>query len=230
MRYIIIFLLLQIIGRGAIAQVEGSHALDFKVRFGQSDVVADTFYRIHETDSIQITELKFYVSGVELWNNNQKVWAEQNSFHLIDINDPSSLKVTLNIPVIGKYDQLRFMIGIDSATNVAGALGGDLDPTRGMYWTWQSGYINMKLEGSSNVCKTRNNRFQFHIGGYQYPFNALQQVVLSIPAQQHIPVVFNVKALLEKLNLVKRPEMMSPCNDAVVLSRQMVQLFSIASP
>jgi hypothetical protein len=230
MRYISVFLLLHSISLAAVAQFGGSHSIHVKVLFGQSDLVGDTFYRIHETDSIQIEELKFYISGIELWNNNKKVWTQQNSFHLIDISNPASMKVDLNIPPALQYNQLRFAIGVDSATSTAGALGGDLDPTRGMYWSWQSGYINVKLEGIVNLSRTRHNRFQFHLGGYQYPFNALQQVVLPLQPQQHIPVAFNVKGLMEKIDFGRCSEVMSPCKDAVVLSRQMVKLFSIALP
>ena len=72
---------------------------------------------------------------------------------------PSSL--ALQIPSNIPFSKLKFQLGIDSLTNVSGAMGGDLDPTKGMYWTWQSGYINMKIEGKSNSCKTRKNQFQF---------------------------------------------------------------------
>ena len=79
-----------------------------------------------------------------------------------------------------RHDKIKFNLGIDSLTNVSGVMGGDLDPTKGMYWTWQSGYINFKMEGSSAVCPTRNHEFQFHIGGYQDPFYAMQTLELEV--------------------------------------------------
>ena len=60
--------------------------------------------------------------------------------------------------------RIYFQIGIDSLTNVSGDLDGDLDPALGMYWAWNSGYINMKLEGKSSSCKSVKKEFQFHIG------------------------------------------------------------------
>lgn len=48
-----------------------------------------------------------------------------------------------------------------------------------MYWTWQSGYINAKLEGKSNLVNTPTHAFAFHLGGYLNPFQTLQTI--SIP-------------------------------------------------
>jgi hypothetical protein len=58
-------------------------------------------------------------------------------------------------------------------------MAGDLDPIKGMYWAWQSGYINMKIEGKSSSCRTRKNEFQFHIGGYLSPYYAMRKVALT---------------------------------------------------
>ena len=78
-----------------------------------------------------------------------------------------------------RFNTIAFNLGIDSITNVSGAQGGDLDPTKGMYWAWQSGFINIKLQGTSNSCPPPKNEFEFHLGGYQYPFNSLQTIILK---------------------------------------------------
>jgi hypothetical protein len=44
---------------------------------------------------------------------------------------------------------IRFLLGVDSARNVSGIQTGALDPARGMFWTWNSGYVMAKIEGSS---------------------------------------------------------------------------------
>ena len=61
-------------------------------------------------------------------------------------------------------------------------MGGDLDPTKGMYWAWQSGYINFKMEGSCSQCLATKNNFEFHLGGYQQPFYAMQTIELNTTA------------------------------------------------
>jgi len=48
---------------------------------------------------------------------------------------------------------------VDSLANVSGAMSNDLDATKGMYWSWQSGFINLKIEGKSASCKTRKINF-----------------------------------------------------------------------
>ncbi len=201
------------------------------VQFGQVEArIDDTFYPVQQKDSVQLEEVKFYLSGIELWNNNQKVWAESNHFHLIDLEQPASMKIRLQTPSSVIYNQLKFVVGIDSVTNVSGAMGGDLDPTKGMYWTWQSGYINMKLEGFSNLCSTRNNRFQFHIGGYQYPYQTIQQITLPVQEQHDIHVAFDVKGLLEQLLVSKRAEIMSPGMEAAEVSKQLISCFTVFTP
>jgi len=60
------------------------------------------------------------------------------------------------------------LIGTDSITNVSGALDGDLDPIKGMYWAWNSGCINFKLEGT-RVISGKKTPFEYHIGGYNGP-------------------------------------------------------------
>jgi hypothetical protein len=106
------------------------------------------------------------------------------------------------------FDAIRFNIGIDSTTNSGGVKGGDLDPTKNMYWAWQSGYINFKLEGKSKACKTRNNVFQFHIGGYSYPNNSLQTVTL--PINKILNINFDLEKLLSGIGLQTMNEIMSP--------------------
>ena len=127
-------------------------SLKFNPSFGQSKLSSDSAYKISINDSIQITAFKFYISNLELLNKNKSVWKDSIPFHLIDAFNEKTLafKIPTNIP----YTKVKFNLGIDSITNVSGAMGGDLDPTKGMYWTWQSGYINFKLEGISNLCKT----------------------------------------------------------------------------
>jgi hypothetical protein len=205
--------------------------LSVHIRYGLAEAkIGDTFYPFQQHDSLQLEEVKFYLSGIELWNNNQQVWAESNSFHLIDAEQPTSMNIRLQTPSSLVYNQLKFVLGIDSVTNVSGAMGGDLDPTKGMYWTWQSGYVNMKLEGVSNRCSTRGNRFQFHIGGYQYPYETIQQITLPVQQQQSIHVAFDVKKVLEQLLTSKHAEIMSPGTEAVEVSKQLIPYFTVFTP
>ncbi|MBI3233353.1 MAG: hypothetical protein HYZ42_04825 [Bacteroidetes bacterium] len=214
--------------RNLFAQGKTNYTIEFHPIFGSLDLKPnDTFYKINNQDSIQITTLKLYISNIQFMENNIVVWKEENSGHLIDASDEKSLSVELNVSTSIKFSQISFTIGIDSITNVSGVMGGDLDPTKGMYWTWQSGYINFKLEGKSNVCKTRNSEFEFHIGGYQSPFNTLQSALLNIICNPKIEIDIDCKKLFESIELAKQNHIMSPCNEAVFLSKKIVRIFSI---
>ena len=146
-------------------------------------------------------------------------------YDLMDAFNEKTLSV--NIPSNISYTKLKFNLGIDSTTNVSGALGGDLDPTKGMYWTWQSGYINFKLEGTSNICKTRHNEFQFHLGGYQYPNNNLQTVFIDAVSKQNIEVGVDIQKIINQINLTQQHHIMSPGQEAMDFSEKVINSLSI---
>lgn len=228
MRIIIFFIL---IAHTLFAQYDDRLLLNIHIRHGQSEIGAgDIFYPIHQNDSFRLEQVKFYLAGIELWRDNKMVWVEPNSFHLIDVTHPESMKINLSHFNSIKFNKLKFIIGIDSATNTAGAMGGDLDPTKGMYWTWQSGYINFKVEGTSNRCNTRNNKFKFHIGGYRYPYTTAQNILLPVEFNSDIHLVLNIDQLLERIFAEGEFEIMSPCFEAVRISQQIATLFTIIKP
>ena len=202
------------------AQTNALPRLEFKALYDNHNLQLDTFYKFHEYDSLKIETLRFYISGITLKQNNETVWSESNQAHLIDLSNPPSMQ--FGLPAANKksnttkaFNQLEFHLGIDSLTNVSGALEGDLDPTKGMYWTWQSGYINLKLEGVSNLCNTRQHEFQFHLGGYLAPYSALQRIVIDIPNNDTVEINLDIKACIEEINLVKENLVMTPGEAAV---------------
>ena len=135
-----------------------NRTLSFLPKFGGEKIQLEKQIVISPIDWIQITTLRFYISDLTIYSDG-KVWNDPNKFHLIDLEDSISL-IVHGIPE--KVDSLSFEIGIDSLTNVSGILEGPLDPINGMYWAWNSGYINFKLEGKSSRPKTANQQFEYH--------------------------------------------------------------------
>lgn len=178
-------------------------------------------------DSIQIDMLKWYISGIELKKDNKSVWKETNSFHLIDISNKRSLVFELKPPDGIDFDKIKFNLGIDSLTNVSGAMGGDLDPTLGMYWTWQSGYINFKMEGKSNRSPNPHQIFEFHLGGYHFPYNAIREITLDVANKNAINIHTDLSRFIEKIDLSKINRVMSPGTEAMKLSDLAARIFSI---
>lgn len=202
--------------------------LQFSFVYGSNAfVINDSINELDSTTHLQLTELKFYISNITFLKNKKAVFVEKNSFHLIDASKLASQKIEIKTPKLIQADEVVFYLGIDSATNVSGALGGDLDPTKGMYWTWQSGYINFKIEGKSALCKTRNNEFQFHLGGYTQPNNCLKTISLPIKDSKNINMQVDVKKIVEQFNLSQLNKIMSPSQEAVMLSEKITTCFNL---
>jgi hypothetical protein len=197
------------------------HATGNNFIFPNSDIA----FQINKSDSVKITEFRFYISKICFWKSNKQIWMENESFHLIDLLDDSTHKINLKTPDEMMFDKLEFYLGIDSLTNVSGAMGGDLDPTRGMYWTWQNGYINAKIEGTSNVCKSRKNEFQFHLGGFMNPYQCVQKVEMNVDKNEQIQIGIHVEKMIEAFDLAKQTKIMSPSLNAVEISKQLAKCF-----
>lgn len=189
---------------------------------GKAVVLNDSF-DVKGPERIVLEALRFYISGIGLLQNDSLVWKESNSYHLYDLEEAKGMR--LPVPSSVTYNRIRFYIGIDSLTNVSGAMGGELDPVKGMYWTWQSGYINFKAEGWSSASTHPKKEFQLHLGGYENPHNALRQITLSIHPQSDIDVYFDLPQFLQAAELAKRSHIMSPGPEAVKLSVMVAQCF-----
>jgi len=127
-------------------------------------------------EEFTLSVLKFYTGQYSLADvlSGTAEMAGGEPYNLSDYSDPATLSITRSIKP-GTYDELSFLIGVDSARNVSGVQSGSLDPANGMFWTWNSGYIYMKLEGNSPVSTEPNGKIEYHIGGFQNPYNAIRK-------------------------------------------------------
>jgi hypothetical protein len=144
---------------------------------GQPMVLQTTAYQNSAGDTFNITVFKYYLSNISFTNSENKVVAGKNCF-LVSEDSAASKKIALNLPA-GHYKRISFMIGVDSLLNCTGAKDGALDPIYGMFWTWNTGYIMAKLEGTSPSSKLPGRTIQFHIGGYRAPH--ITQRIVTLP-------------------------------------------------
>ena len=185
-------------------------------------------YSTEKKDTISITTFKFYLSNVVVEFENGTEYKEPRSVHLIDVEELNTLQFQLKKVPDLKIKKIRFNIGIDSMTNVSGNLEGNLDPSLGMYWAWNSGYINMKLEGKSSSCKTVKKDFQFHIGGYLPNQNALQEVALIVSNDENtIHLNMDLSKWLNEVSLKETNSIMIPEKKAIEMSRLYKNMFTI---
>ena len=137
-------------------------------------------YINEHNDSLYFEAFKCYLSALKLIDVNGNEFQEKKSYHLINAEDTSTLILVLKEVPVRTFKSLTFNIGVDSLSSVSGALDGDLDPSKGMYWAWNTGYIDAKLIGHTKRCKTRKNSFEFHIGGYSGTYKTIQKTELKL--------------------------------------------------
>lgn len=209
----------------SFGQSKDSLSLNFKVNFDQFPLELNKEYITSNKDTVAIFTFKCYVSNIEIQYADKSVFKEKNRHHLLDLENPNSLLIPItkaNDKVISK---VIFNIGIDSITNTSGALGRDLDPIKGMYWAWQSGYVNMKIEGKSQSCKTRKNQFQFHLGGYLQPYYAMRRKVIVVNGNGDVNIGIDVAVFLAEMNLAQTNSVMIPGKVAMELADISTKMF-----
>lgn len=202
--------------------------LHLNLKFKTEQLERNKNYFSESKDTLQINVFRFYISNIKLYISDSTTFSEENSYHLVDIENPNSLR----IPIAKKYgksiSKLTFSVGVDSLASVSGAMSGDLDPTKGMYWTWQSGFINMKIEGKSSSCKTRKNAFQFHIGGYMKPNYAIRTIELK-PLNSNLEFNVDIAEFFKDIKLSENNSIMIPGSKAMELADKTIGMFSVNS-
>lgn len=200
-----------------------------KPMFNTEALVLNTAkYSTDANDTVSITTLKFYISNLEVEYEDGTRFKAKQSVHLFDVERLETLAFQLKQAPDLKMKRIYFQIGIDSLTNVSGNLDGDLDPALGMYWAWNSGYINMKLEGKSSSCKSVKKEFQFHIGGYLPQQNALQEVSLVVPENaETIHLKVDLNKWFSNVALKENSSLMVPGKKAIEMAKCYKNMFSI---
>ena len=177
----------------------------------------------YESDGnwFQFESLRFYISAVSISGEKSR-WKDPQSLHLIDLEDSLSLFISHEAK---NGNRLTFNIGLDSSTNVSGIMDGDLDPIKGMYWAWNSGYIHLKMVGKSSLVNTLKNEFEYHLGGYRKPNGTCYRVSLPLTTNS---IQLDLKPLfLNHIDLKNTPVIMIPGKAASQITESASNLFSI---
>jgi hypothetical protein len=137
-------------------------------------------YLNNSSELFSISAFKMYIGGISLNNTNTQKSTAAKQYHLLNDLDSTSLFVIEPLNA-GNYNQLSFTIGIDSIHSVSGSQTDALDPLNGMFWTWNTGYINAKLEGISPSSTAIGKTFTYHIGGFKTGENTQRLVKINLP-------------------------------------------------
>ncbi|MFN6074133.1 MAG: MbnP family protein [Fluviicola sp.] len=110
------------------------------------------------------TKYKYYISNFKLKKSDGTWWVHPESYFLVDLSNTSSTLLNLGDLPAGEYTEMSYVLGVDSLRNVSGAQTGALAASNAMFWSWNSGYIMVKAEGTSPASSTGS--FAFHLGGF----------------------------------------------------------------
>ncbi len=157
----------------------GSLTIHFVNRVGDKPLVLDSvLYKNSLGQSYTVSMFKYYVGNFHLKNKQGKEIVSKGYF-LINQEDEKSMEITLDSIPFGEYKSIGFTLGVDSIDNSSGAQSGALDPVKGMFWAWNTGYIFLKMEGISSASTSTGKRLEFHIGGYKAPNNCIREIELK---------------------------------------------------
>lgn len=154
-------------GSGTTESVADMH-FKFENYFGNEPLVLNTGnYTTSQNEEITVTTFNYWITNIKFMNSNGNEYAEPESYRALKAKKGSSLHFHVSDVPAGTYTGVKFMIGVDVPRNTSGAQTGELDPAVNgdMYWNWNTGYIQAKLEG---IYKDANNDaqvYKHHIGG-----------------------------------------------------------------
>ncbi|GAA4460712.1 hypothetical protein GCM10023093_03860 [Nemorincola caseinilytica] len=159
----------------------GKVVMEFFNKVGTADLVLnDKAYVNEHGDTFKVSLFKYYISNVKL-NGAKGTYTETESYHLLDQADKPNMNFTMSNVPYDTYTSVTLTIGVDSTRNVSGAQTGALDPVKDMFWTWSTGYIMLKLEGSSPKSPATGGTISFHAGGYAGQYATQRTMTLSLP-------------------------------------------------
>ena len=173
-------------------------------------------YLNQNNDSISFSTLKIYFSDFRFKDKISGRITSIDTLIFYDLADSSTHTFFNEISLIN-FESVGFTLGLDSSKNVSGELENAYDPLLGMYWAWNTGYINLKIMGESSAVPTNSHEFEFHLGGYRSPFATAQTIQIDLNDQY---IYFEVEKLFsENITLTKNHHIMLPCKDAFLISQ-----------
>ena len=184
---------------------------------------------------LHVETLKCYVGHIELLDMNKQIIGRDSfSYRLIDFKNSNSLNFSVNTN--SNYaSYVRLTLGVDSITNATGIHCCALDPANGMYWSWQSGYIQFKLEGKEKDGTALN----LHLGGFSNAYMSsitddipILRMVTGGPVlppdrrSQEVTIHLKLDSLMELVHANKEYSLMSPNNHVQEYMRALCASFS----
>jgi hypothetical protein len=148
--------------KGITFSSNGSLTISLNHQFnGNALQLSPVQYVTTANDTIKITQLTYYITNIVL-TTKQGAKVNLGNANLVDFIPPGASSFTINNVPAGNYTNISYLIGVDSTRNSTGTNQGDLDPNNGMYWSWNTGYVFVRIKGRFSSSETG---YSFDIGG-----------------------------------------------------------------
>jgi hypothetical protein len=151
--------------------------LKINLTAGGQPLQLNTDYTTPEGNLIQYSMVRFYVSQVSLIKDNNEEIHYPDNYYLADSQTENLFLI--DEALTGKFKGIRFGLGVDSTRNDSSGIYAipayeypadhALSPANFMYWSWNPGYIFMKLEGKvdtsgNGILNEIGETFSIHTG------------------------------------------------------------------
>lgn len=173
----------------------------FQNKMGNMDLMYNHAHDLGGTRAYSVSTLQYYISNVRLKKEDGTDYVIDGIYELSKGSDIVELDLD-DIPA-GHYHGIKFYVGIDSTTN-------HLDPSTydassplaeqnpDMHWSWNSGYIFMRFEGSVDTTAaasgTANTNFEMHLGGDTNLNDIELTSHFDVASDEHPSVTINMDA------------------------------------
>ena len=200
------------------------------VEFQMDLMLADSAVSLNHGFSVNnkhysLQTLKFFVSEPRFFSEGEEIQLLQNSAKLVDFSKQESQEWIWLYPTAQNCDSVSFKVGLSEEINTSGVYGGDLDPTTGMYWTWNTGYIHLKVEGI--VQDIESDQFSYHLGGYLAPNAAIEEVGFSLDRNQ-IHLEFDLLEAIKQLPIDSKLHLMQTGEESSQLLKQLANCIHLS--
>jgi hypothetical protein len=182
---------------GSCIYARSSLALHVHSMVGTQAFSTTTTYTHASGRHYKFTKAHFYVSGLEL----DKTLGHDHLDTYLQIVAPNT-DYALGEVATGSYTGVNFKIGLDSIANHsdpnAYAATHALSSSSATYdhWSWNSGYIFVKIEGVADTSATMNGTvdgpFEMHIGGDSFLRAIALAKAFDVPATGEVEFGINI--------------------------------------
>ena len=192
----LLFILMTSSFHRAVKESDALLILRFRAYVNGEPLELNKKYKNPFGETFEISRFRFYAGKIAPIYLDTEPKINISSYHLVDFSDSSSTSIDLP-ETAGTCNGIQFQLGVDSLDQNQGAQTGALDPVKGMFWTWNSGYQSFKIEGYSSVSSQPAHVIAYHIGGYRDPYNTVWKIKLNTTNDESFQITAENKITIE---------------------------------